>query len=224
MRVKFPRDFYIPSGAVKITHKRLPAIVYLATTCNGRPCAVGFYGKANKPSFNYQFRYEERRAQAVAEWFKRLEEIEASKKARREQRSAYVHDVKAGDIFRSSWGYDQTNIDYYQIVRLIGAHMAEVREIQQQRQETAWQQGDCVPAPGHWATEADYSEAGEKHKAEHGYYPQKNKASFRVKIQGEGSSGPYFKVASYANAYRVKPLTEIAGAKVYGSSHWTAYH
>lgn len=26
--------------------------------------------------------------------------------------------VKVGDIFRNSWGYDQTNVDYYQAVRV----------------------------------------------------------------------------------------------------------
>lgn len=27
------------------------------------------------------------------------------------------HDIKAGDIFYNSWGYEQTNIDYYQVVK-----------------------------------------------------------------------------------------------------------
>jgi hypothetical protein len=27
------------------------------------------------------------------------------------------HDVKVGDIFYSSWGYDQTNVDFYKVIR-----------------------------------------------------------------------------------------------------------
>ena len=27
-----------------------------------------------------------------------------------------MHNIKAGDIFYNSWGYDQTNIDFYQVV------------------------------------------------------------------------------------------------------------
>ncbi len=27
------------------------------------------------------------------------------------------HDIKKGDIFYNSWGYEQTNIDYYQVVK-----------------------------------------------------------------------------------------------------------
>ena len=29
------------------------------------------------------------------------------------------HGVKVGDVFVESWGYDQTNIDYYEVVRLM---------------------------------------------------------------------------------------------------------
>ena len=29
-----------------------------------------------------------------------------------------THDIKVGDIFSAGWGYDQTNIDFYEIVRV----------------------------------------------------------------------------------------------------------
>jgi hypothetical protein len=38
---------------------------------------------------------------------------------------------KVGDIFRNSWGYDQTNVDYYQVVR-VTAKYAIVRPISSQ--------------------------------------------------------------------------------------------
>jgi hypothetical protein len=190
----------------------------------GKLYAVAFVGTAGRPSWHYRFSNEERRQARIAEFFAGLQDHAKRVSDRRKAASAYQHDVKVGDIFRSSWGYDQTNIDYYQVVRLIGSHMAEVREIGAQSEETAWQQGNCVPAPGVWATEADYSGAGKAYHAKHGHYPRVAKAAFRVKIQGQAGSEPYFKVASYANAYRMKPLAEIAGAKVYRASHWTAYH
>lgn len=34
---------------------------------------------------------------------------------------------KAGDLFYSSWGYEQTNIDFYQVVRVISDKTIEVR-------------------------------------------------------------------------------------------------
>ena len=223
MRNAFPREFYIPKGSAKVQHKTLPAVVYITTNGIGRPSAIGFYGKANKPAFHYSFKSEERRAQYIAEWFTGLEASAKAKAERKQKRSDYRHDVKVGDVFKASWGYDQTNIDYFQVVALIGEKMAEVREICQQSEDTGWLQGDCVPALGQWATEADYSEAGKEYHAKHGHYPQKAKESRRVVIQGYDGGEPYFKFASYANAHRIKPVAEIAGAKVYKADHWTAY-
>jgi hypothetical protein len=42
--------------------------------------------------------------------------------------------VAVGDIFRNSWGYDQTNVDYYQVVR-VTAKSVSVRPICQKRVE-----------------------------------------------------------------------------------------
>ena len=48
-----------------------------------------------------------------------IEAIEKSKADRREQRKLTKdHDVKVGDIYYTSWGYDQTNIDFYEVVPL----------------------------------------------------------------------------------------------------------
>ena len=37
--------------------------------------------------------------------------------------------VKVGDVFYSTWGYEQTNIDFYQVVALKGTTMATFRKI-----------------------------------------------------------------------------------------------
>ena len=36
--------------------------------------------------------------------------------------------VKVGDIFRMTWGYDQTNNDFFQVIELVGANSVRVRE------------------------------------------------------------------------------------------------
>lgn len=185
--------------------------------------AVAFRGTAGKSEWHYRFRSAEQREARISEFFASVAAHADRIQKKRAEVAAFRHDVKVGDIFRSSWGYDQTNIDYYQVVALIGQHFAEVREICQQSQETGFMAGDCVPAPGQWATEADYSDAGKAYHAQHGHYPRKAKAPFRVKIQGGYNGQPCIKVRSFAHATRINPLAEIAGAKVYGASHWTAY-
>lgn len=37
--------------------------------------------------------------------------------------------VKVGDIFEASWGYEQTNVDFFQVVALVGASSVRVRQV-----------------------------------------------------------------------------------------------
>lgn len=37
--------------------------------------------------------------------------------------------VKVGDIFSASWGYDQTNVDFFQVIALVGETSVRVREV-----------------------------------------------------------------------------------------------
>jgi hypothetical protein len=52
-----------------------------------------------------------------------------TKTARWIPRDHVEHTLKVGDVLYSSWGYDQTNIDFYQVTRLVGKQSVEVREI-----------------------------------------------------------------------------------------------
>ena len=36
------------------------------------------------------------------------------------------HDIQPGDVFVESWGYDQTNVDAYEVTR-VTAHMVEIQ-------------------------------------------------------------------------------------------------
>lgn len=44
--------------------------------------------------------------------------------------------VHVGDIFYTSWGYEQTNVDFYQVIELRGRHTAIISEIRGQIRET----------------------------------------------------------------------------------------
>ena len=37
--------------------------------------------------------------------------------------------VKVGDLFYASWGYEQTNVDFFQVVALVGESSVRVREV-----------------------------------------------------------------------------------------------
>jgi hypothetical protein len=41
------------------------------------------------------------------------------------------HSLQIGSILYSSWGYEQTNIDFYEVTKLIGKCTVELRELAQ---------------------------------------------------------------------------------------------
>lgn len=49
--------------------------------------------------------------------------------------------ISVGDIFCSSWGYEQTNISYYQVTRIVGKTMVELSLI---RKKTVEQSSEMV--------------------------------------------------------------------------------
>lgn len=42
---------------------------------------------------------------------------------------ANKYGVKVGDIFSASWGYEQTNVDFFQVVEVVGSQSVRVREV-----------------------------------------------------------------------------------------------
>ncbi len=103
-------------------------VVFLSET-GGKHYAIGFAGKAARPAFNLYFKIEQHRAEYVARWEAGLLASEKAKAARRAERKADKHGLCVGSILYSSWGYEQSNIDYYQVVALVGEKMVEIREI-----------------------------------------------------------------------------------------------
>lgn len=58
------------------------------------------------------------------------------------------HILKVGSILASSWGYDQTNVTFYEVIALNGKTMATLREIAQQVVRQGGMQGLVRPLPG----------------------------------------------------------------------------
>jgi hypothetical protein len=145
-RFKPMREHYIPKGAVKFADKHSSAVVY-AYEYGGKLVLKGFSGKRAKPDFHFNYGTNEERRQAKAKsFFESVRAAEAATIARREARKSQGHQLKVGSILRCSWGYDQTNIDYFEVTKLIGAKMVEIREIKAES-VGSWT-GKSVPLPG----------------------------------------------------------------------------
>lgn len=195
MRLNMPREFYIPKNyTAKVCDKNSDAIAYLWTARNGKPGAAIFYGKQAKPISNYYYRDEARRQAAVTIAFESRRKSLAFKSDLRAKRKAWVPTYKVGDIFRTCWGYEQTNVEYFEIVEIKGKH-AILRELAQERVDTGWLQGKCVPLPGKYCGDP-----------------------IRRLMQEHG-----IKISDVRTAWLVKTKT-VGGVAVIEPSNWSAYH
>jgi len=145
--MQLTREFFVPPAAVKVSDKASSAIVY-AYSRDGVPYAVAFHGKAHKPAFHFRFRDEAAREKRVRKFFAEVQAVEtykATKKAERREKLAKPHKLQVGHILVSSWGYDQTNVDYYQVTALKGARSVELRRIGSVIDTDLIDQGSCTP-------------------------------------------------------------------------------
>lgn len=121
---------YIPKESREVRHPL--GVAYIHETLNGPQrikvyCVIAYAGNAGKRSFYESYRREEDRDKRVAEFFRNLEGHETLKAGRKAEQSK-PHTLKVGDILHHSWGWEQTNCDYYQIVSITG-HTVTVRAI-----------------------------------------------------------------------------------------------
>lgn len=113
MRIQLDRSFFIPKDATII--KETPdTIVYGYSIMSGKVGGVAFKGRAQKPSWHYSFRTEQDRQSYIDRWYKNIDQINAYKSEHKEAKQKAISEasVKAGEYYVTSWGYDQTNIDY----------------------------------------------------------------------------------------------------------------
>jgi len=109
----------IPTDSTEVKYEKANSVVYLYDGGKDRFNAIAYVGKRTKSEFHYTFKSEERRSEYIKIWItEKIEEIERKEERNRkkkEERST-PHTMKIGDIMYSSWGYDQTNVDFYQVV------------------------------------------------------------------------------------------------------------
>lgn len=136
---------YKPQGAVLVTDKASDGVVYVYDAPNGRVGAIGYHGKATKPDFHHTFRDAAAREAFVRRYFEGRQ-ARAQLQAETKAKARVPSKLQVGHVLVSSWGYEQTNVDWYQVTAVLGAHTVEIRKIGATRVEaTGHDQGKCVP-------------------------------------------------------------------------------
>ena len=146
MRNTLKREFYIPKDAVQMDlGDDHDAVVYEYTN-NGNPCAIAFHGKAQKPDWHYQFKNTEQRDRQIQELVDGRR-AHAERKAERAADKKKPHGLEVGNILVSSWGYDQTNIDFYEVVAVKGANI-DIQPVSSTVTESGEGYDHVAPVPG----------------------------------------------------------------------------
>ena len=141
-----------------------------------------------------------------AEYKQRVEKRAAEKKRRREEckiESAEAAKlVKVGDVFSCSWGYDQTNVDFFQVIKIVGKNSVRIREVM----PTCVQDDACGPMS------ADRTYAINRGEM---LPPSKRSVFIKDQINGDvkriqngdwrDEISPCIKLSSFAFAYPEKP-------------------
>lgn len=76
---------------------------------------------------------------------------------RKQQPTPNAEGVRIGDLFYGSWGYEQTNIDFFEVVALKGKHTAVLREIAREYIGGYSMQGRVRPCRGEYIGDEQYT-------------------------------------------------------------------
>jgi len=132
------REFYIAKDSQKVTSNKLPeesAVCYISTAASGRVSVQFFIGKQSKPDKYLAYKSRESANTAIEAFFDNILRVAQYKQEQKERQKLARQVAKAefqgtiGSVFVASWGYDQTNVDAYQITARINNQTVEVVEI-----------------------------------------------------------------------------------------------
>jgi len=84
-----------------------------------KPSCIAFPKKGKNKLWWYRFKNVEQMNNRINDLISSYEEREKRKQEYKAERLK-PHTLEVGDILYTSWGYDQTNIDFYKVVKLVG--------------------------------------------------------------------------------------------------------
>ena len=149
------------------------------------------------------------------------ESVDYAEKVRKEEpkketKKENIYGVKVGDIFCASWGYEQTNNDFFQVIALVGKQSVRVREVHPEiincdpisgmSEDRVYKITSEILQPAPSSVFIKDQENGDLKRIKPGYFQDEEEAKKHC----------YFDLGSYASAYKCNGETE----KVYESWYY----
>jgi hypothetical protein len=111
----------------------------------GKWYALAFRGTAGKPEWHHSFRTEAARTAHIEAFWAGITSTAAYRAKRTADRQADACTLQIGDILNTSWGYDQTNVDFFVVTRVSKARVW-VRPIAAEYEASGFMAGQAWPA------------------------------------------------------------------------------
>jgi hypothetical protein len=117
---------------------------------DGQPTVKVYRLSTAKLLHHYRCRDEEQRAryvESLQEEEARREQAKADRAAKKKAaRQSFVNPYSVGDLLYTSWGYDQTNVDFYQVVE-VKPRSVKLCKVAEDVTATDWMSGTKTPRP-----------------------------------------------------------------------------
>jgi hypothetical protein len=142
---------YIPINAEARNFPAAAVVAYCYTSDKG-PAFIAYKGRQGKPARFLAFSTAERRDNNLTGYIEQQTNFENLKRSRRET----GHGLAVGEIVYTVWGCEQTNVDFFEVVRIPSARSAVLRQIECDTIEDkpGSMTGKATPKPGHFVAVA----------------------------------------------------------------------
>lgn len=144
---------YIPANAET---RDFPAAVVIAYCFEGKsgPAYVAYKGRQGKPERFLSFSSPDRRDRHLSNYIEQQTEFEELKRSNRQT----GHGLAVGEIVFATWGYEQTNVDFFEVVRVPSNLSAVVRQIESETIEDkpGSMTGKATAKPGQFVAVAKF--------------------------------------------------------------------
>jgi hypothetical protein len=151
---------YIPKGFT-VYQEHGAGIVYsgiVETPLKGSVLgAIAYRGTSSKCDWYYQFKTLDSLAEKTRLFFEKVDSIKQYSDSKKQTRKEFKTSLKPGDILYTSWGYDQTNVEFYQ-VHTVHNNTITIQEICQEYTEDGFMSGYTIPIPNKPAKENQWKE------------------------------------------------------------------
>lgn len=125
------------TGRAKVECKFLTCVFYLYESA-GNFVLLCYKGRSKKSHFRYGYNSADQRDNALKNYLKQFQ-------ADRIRKQPNKRLLSVGDVLMGTWGYEQTNVNYYKVLRLSGKQSVELVEIGAIKTFDGDMSGHCVP-------------------------------------------------------------------------------